>query len=47
VLATTVTVQGGPGINQQVSNGHFCAVVSDIGQLHRTQTVTVTGQIPG
>jgi hypothetical protein len=47
VLAQVITVQGGPGINQQVSNGHFCAVVADAGQLHQTQTVTVTGQIPG
>jgi hypothetical protein len=42
-----VTVQGGSGINQQVSNGTFCAAVVDIGNLHQTQTVTVTGQIPG
>ena len=47
VLASAITVQGGPGINQQVSNGHFCAAVVDIGNLHQTQTVTVTGQIPG
>jgi hypothetical protein len=47
VLASVITVQGGQGINQQVSNGHFCAAVVDVGQLHQTETVTVTGQIPG
>jgi len=47
VLSSVITVQGGSGINQQVSNGTFCAAVIDIGNLHQTQTVTVTGQIPG
>jgi hypothetical protein len=47
VLSAVITVQGGPGINQQVSNGTFCAAVLDIGNLHQTQTVTVTGQVPG
>jgi hypothetical protein len=46
-LVRVPTFQGGPGINTQVSNGRFCAAVIDIGNLHQTQTVTVTGQIPG
>jgi hypothetical protein len=48
VQASVLTNQGGAGINtSQVSNGRFCAVVVDVGQLHQPETVTVTGQIPG
>ena len=46
-IIKVITFQGGPGINHQVSNGRFCAAVVDVGNLHQTQTVTVTGQIPG